>query len=120
MYNLFIKYLLYTNTYFVCIIYLFLMTFYVLVLKITNSVMLNFLCPTTVQTLIIFYIFSRRTNSGILCSARKPHVFQLSSHLPILGHIYSHTNLAGTTLPCSTCSNERSSHLFTLVLASSF
>jgi hypothetical protein len=82
MYNLFTKYLLYTNTYFVCIIYLFLMTFYVLVFKITNSVMLNFLCPTTIQTLIIFYIFSRRTNSGILSSARNPHVFQLSSHLP--------------------------------------
>jgi hypothetical protein len=96
MYNLFTKYLLYTNTYFVCIIYLFLMAFYVLVLKITNSVMLIFLCPTTIQTLIIFDIFSRRINSGILCSARKPHVFQLSSHLPVLGHIYSHTNLAGT------------------------
>jgi len=96
MYNLFTKYLLYTNTYLVCIIYLFPMAFYVLVLKITNSVMLNFLCPITIQTLIIFYIFS-------ICSAHKPHVFQLSSHLPVLGHIYSHTNLAGTTLPYSTC-----------------
>jgi uncharacterized integral membrane protein len=95
--------LLHTNTYFVCIIYLFMMTFYVLVLKITNSVMLNFLCPTTIQPLIIFYIFSRRTNSGILCSACKPHEFQLSSHLPVLGHIYSDTNLVGTTLPCNTC-----------------
>ena len=95
--------LLATNTYFICIIYLFMMTFYVLVLKITNSVMLIFLCPTTIQTLIIFYIFSRRTNSRILFSARKPHVFQLSSNLHVLGHIYSHTNLAGTTLPCNTC-----------------
>ena len=103
MYNLFTKYLLYTNTYFICIIYIFLMTFYVLVLKITNSVMLNFLCPTTIQTLIISDIFSRRTNSGILCSGHKPHVFQLSSHLPVLGHIYSHTNLVGTTLSCNTC-----------------
>jgi hypothetical protein len=50
-----------------------------------------------------FLYFSRRTNSGILCSACKPHVFQLSSHVFVLSRIYSHPNLAGTTLPCNTC-----------------
>jgi hypothetical protein len=34
------------------------------------------------------------------------HVLQLPAHLSVLGRIYSHSNLAGTTLPCNTCFTE--------------